>query len=173
MNTFALNKTIIRLSLLCGVVIVGCATATPTVPATPLPTQPTQSGNIPFEIVAEGAPFVGNGQAPSAYAIRGDDPNRNVPNDLPDDGKLALKNSLSTSDASLYLVIYGGRQPSGGYAVRINSVTMRGNQLVVNYTLDKPKPGQGAATVLTHPYAIARVRNVSLPANAVVFEQQQ
>jgi hypothetical protein len=171
MNAFALSKTIIRLSLLCWVVIVGCATATPGIPA-PLPTQPAQSGNVPFEMVAEGAPFVGTGQALFAIAMRGDDPNRNVPNDLPDDGKIALKNSLSTSDASLYLVIYGGRQPSSGYAIRINSVTMRGNQLVVNYTLDKPKPGQGAATVMTHPFAIARVRNVALPADAVVFEQQ-
>ncbi len=171
MNMFALNKTAMLAILICCEAITGCATATQPASA-PLATQPAQAGNIPFEIVAQGAPFVGNGETPSTRAIRGDDPAKSVPSDLPEDGKLPLQTALATSDSSLYIVVNGGRQPSGGYSVRINSVTMRGNQLVVNYTVEGPKPGQGAATVLTYPFVIVRVKNASVPASAVVFEKQ-
>jgi hypothetical protein len=168
---FDLNNSIMLAILIGCIGMTGCATAT--LPAqTPLATQPGQSGNIPFEIVAQGAPANGNGETLSTRAIRGDDSNKSVPSDLPEEGKTALQNTFAIPDSSLYIIINGGRQPSAGYSVRINSITMRGNQLVVNYTLDGPKPGQVAATVLTYPFIIARVRNVSMPVNAVVFEKQ-
>ncbi len=170
---FALNKTAMLAILICSATITGCAAATTMPPAPTLPvTQPTPAATISFEIVAQGAPFVSKGEAPSTHAIRGDDPNKSVPNNLPDDAKAALQNAISTPDSSLYLIINGGRQPSGGYSVRINSITMRDNQLVVNYAVAGPKPGEGAATVLTYPFAIVRVKNVSTPASAVVFEKQ-
>lgn len=173
MNTFAWKTTAMLAILICNMTTISCAAVavTPQVPPAPL-AQPTQPETIPFEIVAQGAPFVSKGETLSTRAIRGDDPNKSVPTDLPEEGKSALQNVLVTSDASLYVVINGGRQASGGYSVRINSVTTRGNQLVVNYTVQGPKPGEGAATVLTYPFVIARVKNISVPASAVVFEKQ-
>lgn len=173
MNTFAWKTTTMLAISICGMMMIGCAAATvaPSAPNAPL-AQPTQAETITFEIIAQGAPFVSKGEAPSTRALRGDDPNKSVPTDLPEEAKSALQNALAASDATLYLIINGGRQPSGGYSVRINSIAQRGNQLVVNYTVQGPKPGEGAAAVLTYPFVIARVKNVSVPASAVVFEKQ-
>ncbi|MBI5033615.1 MAG: protease complex subunit PrcB family protein [Chloroflexi bacterium] len=171
---FTLNKMSLLAILFGGMMATGCATATAATPPAPpaLATQPAQSGSIPFEVVAQGAPFVSNSETLSMRAIRGDDPNKSVPNDLPEEAKIALRNAFATPDPSLYIVINGGGQPSGGYSVRINSMTMNGSRLVVNYTVQGPKPGEGAATVLTYPFVIARVKNTSVPASAVVFEKQ-
>lgn len=175
MNTFVRKTTALLAILICCIAVTGCATATATSqPAAPalLPTQPAQAGTIAFEIVAQGAPFVSTGETLSMRAIRGDDPNKSVPNDLPEEGKAALQSAFAASDSSLYIIINGGRQPSGGYSVHINSITINGSRLVVNYVVQGPKPGEGAATVLTYPFVIARVKNVSVPASAVVFEKQ-
>jgi hypothetical protein len=70
-------------------------------------------------------------------------------------------------------VIYGGRQPSGGYAVKIASVTEENGKLMVFYRVEGPPPGQGAADVITYPYAIARVSNVAIDPVDVTFVEQK
>ena len=148
---------------------------TPTVkPTRTLEAQNLTSG-VPFEIVAEGAPFVGDDTGrPIMLAIAGSDPDPAIPEGLPDEAQEALRTALAKSDSGLYLVVYTGVRPSSGYAVHIDSVTLRRiagrDQLVVHYREEAPSPGVGAATVLTHPYVIARVIDSPVGAADVVFE---
>jgi hypothetical protein len=45
-------------------------------------------------------------------------------------------------------------------------------KLVVTYALDKPDPTKGAATVITHPFVIAKVAGTQIGPADVVFQQQ-
>jgi hypothetical protein len=129
---------------------------------------------VPFEVLAQGEPLVGQGRQPITLALRGDDPDRVVPDDLPDEAKEALQRALARPDSALYLVVYAGVQPSSGYRVHIDSITTRveagREELVVTYSLEEPGPDQGAATVLTYPFIIARVRGSDVGAEDVLFE---
>lgn len=149
-------------------------TATPSLIASP--TIPAVSRPVPFEVIAEGAPFVGKGRAPILLAIRGDDPKRAVPDDLPQTAKDALQKVLAQPTPDLYIVVYTGIRSSSGYQIRVNSLTVRREAerdwLVVNYSEVKPSVGQGGATVLTHPFVIVRVSNTNIRASDVVFESQ-
>ncbi|MBI1801756.1 MAG: protease complex subunit PrcB family protein [Chloroflexi bacterium] len=129
------------------------------------------SNSVPFTIVAQDKFSVaGNSVTPITIAIRGDDPNRTVPDGLPEQAKEALRNILSKPDPALYVVVYAGRHGSTGWRVRINSITRQRDtapeRLVVNYSVDQP-PGGG--TVVTYPFIIARVET-QIPASQVVFE---
>lgn len=172
-------------SVLCGVLAAACAavpastTSLKALSVTSAPTPSTRAAPTPsgllFEVVAEGAPMVGEETSkPILAAINGNDPNRALPAGLPDTAQEALRAALSKSDSALYVVVYAGVQPSSGYAVRINAITTRQaagrEQLVVDYTLEKPAPGTGGATVLTYPFAIVRVSGVKVNARDVVFE---
>lgn len=140
------------------------------------PTAPAVIRTVPFEVITEGAPFVGKGHAPILLAIRGDDPKRVVPDDLPQMAKEALQKALAQPAPDLYIVVYAGVRSSSGYQMRINSITIRREAardwLVVNYSEVKPPVGQGGATVLTHPFVIMRVSNSNVRASDVVFESQ-
>lgn len=131
-------------------------------------------GTVPFEVLAEGEPFVGQGRQPITLALRGDDPDRAVPDDLPDEAREALQRALARPDAALYLVVYAGVKPSSGYRVHIDSITTRDEagreKLVVNYSLEEPRPDQGGATVLTYPFVIARVPGIDVGTEDVLFE---
>ena len=126
---------------------------------------------VPFVIVAEGEMGGGKGRVPIMLAIRGDDPNRTVPDGLPDKAKTALQEILAKSDPSLYAIIYVGLQDGTGHRLRINSIRVRrglwGEELVVQYSMDRPSP----ETVMTHPFVIARV-DTNMRATDVVFERQ-
>jgi hypothetical protein len=149
-------------------------TATPSAIASP--TISTVLRTMPFEVIAEGAPFVGKGRAPILLAIRGDDPKRVVPDELPQTAKEALQKVLAQPTPDLYIVVYTGIRSSSGYQIRVNSITVRRETerdwLVVNYSEVKPSVGQGGATVLTHPFVIVRVRNTHIRASDVMFESQ-
>ncbi len=133
---------------------------------------------IPFEIVAQGSAFVGEGKASVTQALRGDTQlQRAMSANLPDEAQAALKAAFTHPDPVLYIVIYAGQQPSTGYTVRILSITPYNeagvDKLAVNYTLDKPSPSQGGATVMTHPYVIARVANTNVRSSDVMFVEQK
>jgi hypothetical protein len=155
----------------------GEARGTPAVKSTkPLDAQNLTSG-VPFEIVAEGAPFVGDDTGrPIMLAIEGSDPDPEIPKGLPDEAQETLRTALAKSDSGLYIVVYTGVRPSSGYAVHIDSIALRRvagrDQLAVNFREEEPSPGVGAATVLTHPYVIARVIDSPVGAADVVFERQ-
>ena len=163
-----MNRSTIR-RLFCGSVcllmlLAGCATdALPTTQATP--------PKIDFEVVAQGDPMVGKDSGPVTLALRGDAPLRAVPEALPDEARAALEEILSQADASLYLGIYGGMQPSSGYKVSIESITRNDGQLTVAYSVIGPGPNEGAATVMTYPYIIVRLADTTTDPDKVIFEQ--
>lgn len=99
-----------------------------------------------------------------------------VPALLPDEAREALTKAVSVQDDALYLVVYVGRQPSSGYGVRIVTVAYRveggAGRLAVTYLIDRPDPNKGGASVITHPYVIARVRGVTVDPAAVTFQAQ-
>ncbi len=127
---------------------------------------------IDFEVIAAGAPPVGQGSEPLTLAVRGDDTTRAVPASLPDEARSAFEALLADADPSLYLVIYGGVQPSSGYAVVIESITRVEGRVTVTYRVTGPGPDEGAATVMTHPYVIIRLTEATFAPDAVVFERQ-
>jgi hypothetical protein len=152
-------------------------TALPTAVPTALPMATPTPGELSFEVVALGAPFVGRADAvPVIWAVRGDNPGRAAPPGLPDEAAAALSKSMATADPALYVLVYLGRQPSSGYGLRIVSMAQRAEagvqKLVVTYALDKPDPNKGAATVITHPFVIARVAGTKIGTANVVFQQQ-
>lgn len=151
---------------------------TPTATLTPVTSPTIMSAvlrNVPFEIVAEGAPFVGKGRAPILLAIRGDDPKRVVPDNLPEQAKETLRRIFGTPTPDLYIVIYTGLG-GHGFRVQINSISVRQDsgteRLVINYSVDKPLPSTPQPDVITHPFVIVRVRNTNIRASDVVFEHQ-
>jgi len=131
---------------------------------------------VPFEVIAEGAPFVGKGRAPILLAIRGDDPKRVVPDGLPEQAREILHRIFGTPTPDLYIVVYVGLAGSTGFRVRINSITVRQDsgmeRLAINYSVDKPLPSTPQSDVITHPFVIVRVRNTDLRASDVIFEGQ-
>jgi hypothetical protein len=130
------------------------------------------SDTVPYEIVAAGDPMVGAGESPVTVAWR---LGAKLPETLaafPDEAQVALEPLRTQAGSDLYLAIYGGQQPSSGYEVKIIAVTQQDNRLQVTYQVAGPPPGQGAATVLTYPYVIARVAETTTAPTDVVFVEQ-
>jgi hypothetical protein len=125
-------------------------------------------------MVAQGDAMVGERVPPFTVALRATDQLPILLDELPSEARTAFKQAMANPEQSdLYLVIYGGRQPSGGYAVKIASVTEENGKLMVFYRVEGPPPGQGAADVITYPYAIARVSNVAIDPVDVTFVEQK
>lgn len=154
--------------------------AAPAGAASPLPTPaaggpgpaPEAAGAVPFEIVAQEAALVGQGTDPITLALRGDDPNPAIPDLLPDAAREALQNALARSEPALFIVVYAGVQPSSGYQANIEAIKADGEKLVVEYSLQSPRPDQGGANVRTHPFVIARVDNTRAQPGDVVFNRR-
>ncbi len=73
----------------------------------------------------------------------------------------------------MYVVVYAGKQPSGGFSVTIDSIAASqagDDSLVVTYSLISPDPRLGGTTVLTYPYVVARVRDSNVAADDVQFK---
>jgi hypothetical protein len=131
------------------------------------------SDAVPYEIVAEGDPMTGTGQNSAAVAWR---PGTAEPAGLtafPDEAQAAWAQLQTQAGSDLYLAIYGGVQPSSGYEVKILAVLKQDNRLQVTYQVAGPPPGQGAATVMTHPYVIARIADTTTAPADVVFVEQK
>jgi hypothetical protein len=128
---------------------------------------------VAFEILAQEDALVGADQRPVTLALRGNTSAQSIPGGLPQGARTALRRALAQPDSDLYLVIYGGVQPSAGYRVRIEAITRQlvgsREQLVVDYCVEGPGPGQGAAAVLTYPYLVARVPGAEVAPQNVVF----
>ncbi len=193
------TRAAILISVMCCVVTASCAAAPMATPASvaPVPTnavaatdaaallktavpsaptlpKATVEPGLLFEIVAQGDPMVGKREASFAVAVRAEGQPQKMLADLPDEAKAALGQVLTKpAQPELYLVIYGGRQPSSRYAVKINSIALQDGRLKVVYEIAGPPPGQGAADVITYPYAIARVSGVAIdPADVTFIEQK-
>ena len=149
-------------------------TLNPTAEAAPFFPQALAGTSVPFEMVTQGDAMVGERVSPFAVAMRTTDQPPALFDELPAQARAAFEQALTNPGQSdLYLVIYGGRQPSGGYAVKIVSVAQEKGKLMVLYRVEGPPPGQGAADVITYPYAIARVGGIAIdPADVMFIEQK-
>jgi hypothetical protein len=128
---------------------------------------------VPYDILAAGDPMVGTGQNSVAVAWQS---GKEAPAALaafPEEAQTVLGQLTAQGGSDLYLAIYGGLQPSNGYEVKVISMDKRDGWLQVTYQIAGPPPGQGGATVMTHPYVIARLNDTTLQPADVTFVEQK
>lgn len=65
---------------------------------------------------------------------------------------------IPDSGSGVYLAVYWGRKPTGGYSLSVESARLRGDGLVVELALREPPPDAMVTQALTYPYAVAVVR---------------
>lgn len=195
------SKTILFFMLSCGLLLAACTPgAAVTNPSTsqenktsePAPTKPppptlvdqprttpppgmSAGREVVYDILAQGDPANGGGEKTVTWVIRGDDPNRQAPAGLPEDGLQVLSKALEKEEAVLYAVIYAGPQPSSGYSIQVHSIMLMNQdgkqQIVVTYSLQGPGANQAASAVITHPYLIARLREPGVQPEQVIFQE--
>ncbi|MEZ4768416.1 MAG: protease complex subunit PrcB family protein [Caldilineales bacterium] len=147
--------------VVCLAALVACA-APPAVPP---------AGEPVYEMVAQDVAYSGGSDQPIMLAIAGSDALAGAPAGLPPGVVDALQAAAAANPDALYIVVYTGMKPGGGYAVSIDSITLEksdGSQsLVVTYSESAP---QGASTTaLTYPYVIARVLSPAVSPDNVRF----
>ena len=97
------------------------------------------------------------------------------PEDLPPEARDALRTAAAQDPAALYVVVYAGVKPSGGYAVSIDSMRLEGpaDRQTLVVSTSETGPGRAGVTALTYPYTIARVLSPPIEPQAVQFSGQQ
>jgi hypothetical protein len=65
--------------------------------------------------------------------------------------------NAETPDGRVLVAVFQGQQRTGGYAIRVNGVERRGDQLVVRATFTRPGPGAIVTQVLTSPAHVVSV----------------
>jgi hypothetical protein len=51
----------------------------------------------------------------------------------------------------MMIVIYGGKQPTGGYSVDVKSLEAIDKKLIVHWKLNSPGPGDIVTQAITYP----------------------
>lgn len=125
--------------------------------AAPPPTSPPAE-EAALEIVAQSVAYGGGSDSPILLALSGDAALSASPEGFPPDLTAALQAAAAADPTALYVVIYAGKQPGGGFSVAIDSVKAgQEGALTVVYSLATPDPKAGGTTALTYPYVVARV----------------
>lgn len=134
---------------------------------------PPAPGSLPFEVIDYGASTNG-GATPFVLAMRSDQSHNSTLRSLPEAARHALEIALAADQVSLYLILYAGEMPSGGFSVQIQSIAVKkegiDDVLLVRYYVQPPDPQSGAATVLSYPYLIVSLSSDLAP-QSVRFEQ--
>ncbi|TCJ19901.1 protease complex subunit PrcB family protein [Rubrobacter taiwanensis] len=80
----------------------------------------------------------------------------------PDAGSLARAAGVEVPDAGegVYAGAFWGERRTGGHTVRFESAILEGNEVTVRLSLRAPGPGDIVTQALTHPYAVAVIRDV-------------
>lgn len=167
--------TMIPTAIMPTAITISPPNAATNVPSTLAPAPPTAmlpDGELAWTVVKAGDPAVGTESSALAVALRGSD-QTTLPAELPTEATTILRSELAANPTALYLVVYGGMQPSGGYRVDIEAIVPQAdNTLLVRYRISGPPAGQGAASVITYPYIIVRVTNTAVAAADVLFAAQ-
>jgi PrcB C-terminal len=116
--------------------------------------------DLRVERISSGAPGQGPEQprvllAPSASALSGA-----VGVNVPDSGE------------GTYLAVYWGEQPTGGYSLAVESARIEGDRVRIRIVLKKPPRGAILTQALTHPYAVAVVRDLDPRGKGFSFVDQ-
>lgn len=112
--------------------------------------------DVAFQIVAEGQ-FGRMRDASIAVAI--DDPER---------ARLGTLAGRPLAGEVL-IAIFMGERSTGGHAVRVESVTVEGNDVRVHGAFAGPPPGGIVTQVITSPFAIVALRRGDLPSGRTTF----
>ncbi|MFC7441317.1 protease complex subunit PrcB family protein [Laceyella putida] len=65
-----------------------------------------------------------------------------------------------------YIIVGIGERPTGGYEVRVTSVTKQGPRLIVHAKVIPPKEGMMVTQVISYPYAVIQLKEKA-PVNQV------
>jgi PrcB C-terminal len=72
----------------------------------------------------------------------------------------AVGANIPDSGRGTYLVAYWGQKPTGGYSLAVDSARLEGEQVTLRLELRKPPREAIVTQALTHPYAVAVVRDL-------------
>ncbi len=149
---------------LCLAALAACAAPPAAAPPAGAPAAPV------YEIVAQDVATSGGSDEPITLAISGQQAMAGAADGLPPVVNEALRAAAEENPDALYVVVYTGVKPSGGYAVTIDAMHAPDSaSLLVVYS--ESEPGGAAAAVLTYPYVIARVISPVVAPNAVQFQR--
>lgn len=81
--------------------------------------------------------------APSAAALSGE-----IGANVPDSG------------SGMYLAVYWGEKPTGGYSMSVRSARLEGSRVTVRLALREPPRDAILTQALTYPYAVAVIREL-------------
>ncbi len=127
-----------------------------------------------FQVVTEGAALASASPKPLTLAFRAGERDLKLSEDLPKELMEAMEQIEKPRAGGLYLLIYGGQKPSGGYRIAIDEITVQGEPqketMQVQWRMVPPDPGKGNISALTYPYLLAWVDS-QVEAEQVVFEE--
>ncbi len=72
-------------------------------------------------------------------------------------------------DKNTYLAVFAGAKPTGGYAIRIQSIKENDCEIIVGYYEKEPKAGEVVTQAITHPVDYAVIPKTT---KKVVFKKQ-
>ncbi len=73
----------------------------------------------------------------------------------------AIGEEVPHSGRGTYVAAFWGEKPTGGYSVAVREASRTGDRVSVRLALREPAPGMVVTTALTHPYAIAVVKDLN------------
>ena len=132
------------------ILLSACSTAGNPGPSDGAPPETREPRDLRVERVASGAPGEGPRDpravlAPSAEALSRE-----------------LGARIRGSGEGTYLVVYGGRRPTGGYSVGVAGARVAGDRVTVRVSLEDPPPDAVVTQSLTYPYEISVLRGLAL-----------
>jgi hypothetical protein len=72
----------------------------------------------------------------------------------------AIGASIPDAGDGTYLAAYWGQKPTGGYSLAVESARIEGDRVTARLALEEPPRDALVTQALTHPYAVAVVRNL-------------
>ena len=81
--------------------------------------------------------------------------------------------AVPEAGAGIYLGVFWGQRPTGGYAIRVTGGAEEGGAITIRLATHHPERGAMVTQVLTSPYAIAVIRDRQLARQAFTFRDQQ
>jgi hypothetical protein len=68
--------------------------------------------------------------------------------------------NVPDSGSGMYLAVYWGEKPTGGYSMSVRSTRLEGSRVTVRLTLREPPRDAILTQALTYPYAVAVIREL-------------
>jgi hypothetical protein len=72
-----------------------------------------------------------------------------------------------------YLAAYWGQKPTGGYSMAVKSARLEGSAVTVRVSLKEPPRDAIVTQALTHPYAVAVIRDLDPEGKNFIFVDEE